>query len=141
MICKVQKLPFSLEGSKVLQFPQDPADRFGEREVAVKEHRQRKPDQELENQAADREDKRVGDRFEEDLVMKQLHVIVKADEMLLAAQEIHDFDVLEAENDIMHDRVTDENQHVDNRWQRKEQAEVIMPEERFHPVHNDPPLS
>ena len=72
--------------------------------------------------------------------MKQLHVIVKADEMLLAAQEIHDFDVLETEDDIMHDRVADKNKHVDDRGQREKQADVVVPEERFDPVQNDSPL-
>lgn len=60
--------------------------------------------------------------------------------MLLAAQEIHDVDILEAENDIMHNRVTDKNQHVNHRGQRKEQADVFMPEERLHPVQNDSPF-
>ena len=97
-------------------------------------------DQELENQAADREDERVGDRFEEDLVVKQLHVIPETDKMFLSAQEVHHVDVLETEDDIMHDRVADKNKHVDDRGQREKQADVVVPEERFDPVQNDSPL-
>ena len=119
---------------------QDSADRPGEGELPVKEKRQRETDQELENQAADRKDKRIGDRFEEDFVMEQLHIVFETDKMLLAAQEVHDVDILEPEDDIMHNRVADESKHVNNRGQREEKADVVMPEKRFYPAQNDSPF-
>jgi hypothetical protein len=60
--------------------------------------------------------------------------------MLLAAQEVHDVDILEPEDDIMHNRVADESKHVNNRGQREEKADVVMPEESFDPVQNDSPF-
>ena len=77
----------------------------------------------------------------EDRTLKQCSpVIPETDKMFLSAQEVHHVDVLETEDNIMHDRVADKNKHVDDRGQREKQADVVVPEERFDPVQNDSPL-
>ena len=72
--------------------------------------------------------------------MKQLGVVFKTDKILFAPQEVHDVHILEPQDDIVHNRVADENQHIHHGGQREEQADVVMPEESFDPVQNDSPF-